>query len=963
MADEIQAPGAQVYNIAGAEPQLGELPHDQVHDAILSGQYSFPKGKPIHVFNPDGELGELPPEQAKDAFAAGFRYALPEEIREEKYGTTGQQAKTFAEGIAEGIAGPLAPMAEKALGVKEEDILGRREENPLVHGTGQAAGLVGGTLLGSGEASALSKIPTLGKAMAGAGKAAAEIAGLGKVAEEASLGYKIGSSAVTQAAEMAVLQSNDEVSKMILNDPNASAESAIANIGLAFALGGAGGAFMTGAVSPLWEATAGPKVEAALAAFKNRINGTGTVLPEAAEAARKDLNILIPDILKAPLAGDEAALKSWSKLSYAQHPEIHAATEQLKKDVSRSVMDSIGIPLEEAQVFSKKEIGDALEETFKKEFKAKYAGFEEAYNKQTLESAKIAVSDDARLDLYGKLLEKGMTEVGTDAPAYKLYNEWGNRILAKDTVGGIDQIRSEIGNDIEKAVRAADYNTANSLRSIRTSLGDFQEKQITRQAAELEKLGIGDARKLSADLLNERADLSRKYKEFAGMSNELLDNIGGGHFKGANTLLKKIEEAGSENLLRKFSAKNNAEIVPFLQKYFPEVLQHVKKNELLDLIKPAINTAKGESPINVERLSKIITDKMSGKKELVEMAIPEAALKRIESAKTILDSIPQQRDSGTPGGMMKLLADIPRSAMAAVSMISGRNPILGALFGEMSQRLGRDVPDAIRLAHLKFLASDTPIKSGGFKAMVDFFDATYKGENLLSKATKNVFKRGTQVLTESAMPNEADRTKLDKIVTKMQDNPGDVLSSQNGQVGHYLPNHQQALTQTSVNAMQYLQYLKPQPHIIGPLDKPVPPQPVEIARYNRALNIAQQPAIVLQHIKDGTLQASDIVDLYTMYPALYKSMSQKLTNEMTSQHADEELLPYKTRVGIGLFLGHPIDKSMEPMSIMAAQPVPKMPQQPQGGQKQRNRPSALGKTNKTYQTPLQASESDRSSRD
>ncbi len=226
------------------------------------------------------------------------------------------------------------------------------------------------------------------------------------------------------------------------------------------------------------------------------------------------------------------------------------------------------------------------------------------------------------------------------------------------------------------------------------------------------------------------------------------------------------------------------------------------------------------------------------------------------------------------------------------------------------------------------------------------------------------------MIPEHAFPTQADNDKLDKQITALQKNPEKLLNIVNGQhVGHYMPDHQTALAASATRASQYLQSIKPQPHKIGPLDKEVPPQPSEVARYNRALSIANQPAIVLDHVKHGTLLASDIQDLHSMYPALYKNMAKKLTADMISASSADETIPYKTRIGTSLFLGAPVDASMTPQAIMAAQPQPKpMGQQQAGGQggnqKRKGSTSKLGqKTNKMYLTPGQGAEADRGSRD
>src|ERR1019366_5705689 len=73
-----------------------------------------------------------------------------------KYSSTGQQIGAGLEGVAQGVAGPLATLAEQGLsklgvpGLTDEDIAGRQEANPITHGLGEAAGLIGGTLTGTG---------------------------------------------------------------------------------------------------------------------------------------------------------------------------------------------------------------------------------------------------------------------------------------------------------------------------------------------------------------------------------------------------------------------------------------------------------------------------------------------------------------------------------------------------------------------------------------------------------------------------------------------------------------------------------------------------------------------------------------------------------------------------------------------------------------------------------------------
>lgn len=92
------------------------------------------------------------------------------DVQSEKYGTTEQQLMSFGEGLGEGIAGPLFTGAQRLANVNPEDILGRREENPVTRGIGQATGLGATLLLGTG----------LGGAAAKAGTSVVEVANLAK---------------------------------------------------------------------------------------------------------------------------------------------------------------------------------------------------------------------------------------------------------------------------------------------------------------------------------------------------------------------------------------------------------------------------------------------------------------------------------------------------------------------------------------------------------------------------------------------------------------------------------------------------------------------------------------------------------------------------------------------------------------------------------------------------------------
>lgn len=876
------------------------------------------------------------------------------ESREDKFGGTGQQAITALEGLAEGVAGPLATLAEKhVLRVPEADILARREENPIAHGTGQAVGLVGGLATGVGEAAIAAKV----------GAKAAQIAGLAQPVRYAA---RVGSEAVKQAAEMAIISGSDEASKMILNDPNQSVESAMANVGLGTALGGAGGAAWAGIASPLWKATAGKALDTVLARTSKHLNGEPLVLPEKIEMAVKDLgleNDLAPE-MRAALSTDKEAQEMFLRLREAQKPEILEGIEKMHHDAAEKVAKTLGVNAEDVAVYSDKEAGQELLNSFKKEWGAKYEPIETAFNKRNADAAVIEMPERIRVDANGQLLEKGMESVGMDSPLFKLYEGWGERLMAKgnSTVGKLDRLRTELGGELDAAIRAGDTNKMKVYRDIRQFMGDLQEQQINRVGKELGEAGV----EAGARMLEEREATNKLYRDFMKVSEELSDNLNIGKAKSFGAVEGKLSnKVTPEQLLKKFSTKNNAEFIPFLQQHFPETLQQVLVHERKEFLKPAIMRAKGELPLNSLKLSDDLAKAMAGKKEYIETLFSPEQIKSIESAAELLRALPDRKSSGTAGWMTKMYDKMPASALAAIAMLGGKNPIIGGLLGHTTQVVGINAPNAMRLSYLKFLGSSQPIKAEGFKAMVDFIRASAKGETMAAQGVQNLFKAGAQTIPDHAFPSKDDNEKLDKKIAKMQEDPKSLLKTSESDVGHYLPGHQLAFSETTTRAVQYLQSIKPQPHKPGVLDKDVPPLPSEVARYQRALSIANQPLIVLDRIKNGTLQASDIKDLNSMYPALYQQLSTKIINEMGAWSTEGHTVPYKTRMGISLFLGTPVDSTMNPNAIVAAQPKPQNSPPPltqQGANSAKGAPAKLGKTNKMYMTQGQAAEADRAQR-
>lgn len=967
----------------------------------------------------------------------------------ETYGGAAQTVGASLEGGLKGLVGPLAPSVEETLGISRESQRGRAAAHPIAHGIGEGGALIGGALTGVGEAAAMEHV----------GNLAVDAAGLADAVKGTSYLGKVGASAVKQAAEMATLAGSDETTKMALQDPDASAETAIANIGMSAALGGAAGAFITGAVSPLWKAAVGDKLSGALKAIS-----TDTSEGIAEGTKDQSLRPILKKVMSTFGGVPEADIDA-----YLQH---HEAIQNVPEfaDVYSSTLDHVG------------KISDAVEDgkMSVSEAKSNYKDLERALN----DSFRQQGSDAATAAQQSKMaLNDAQTKL-----AYDIHQQ---ALGASNQVAhAVDSLRNNIVEQSGKAydlleqsnVKVPIKSVQDKIESLAKDLEAEGTIEAKTQADRLRQYGAGafhpaaeevsgsQAKKLIQGLdkvskydYNSTAfdkNLSRSYKQIRGTldealksaspeykaamkplakDSELLSNLSRygtdedavkainslknpATYKNEWPLLKELEGRIGVPFTKDIEPYANAELRAQLEKSLPEYAQSQVTAEALNTIRSPKTKfamakalaesaeAKAQSAAEAQlSAAKAAKDEISGvtpatlQGKLASVAKPSKNLANVE----ILKKLPEINGMSVPDimNLIRIKEAFEKNATRGskhVNLYGAMIGSLGTLMGEgipgvgLGSMIGAAVdnsgPQVVKklldkymehFGNLSELAKEGQLgatksmlarvlgasvgneSSEGFKAGVDYMASMRKGDMLMSRAAANVLKPGAQVLTNNQIPTQVERLKLDKMVADNQDHPSGVIQAQNGKVGHYLPDHQTALTQTVVRNQQYLQTLKPKAFQPSPLDRKIEPTQAQNARYYRALDIAQQPAIVLKHVKDGTIQTTDLMDLKTMYPAYYQRTAQKLTNEMMNVKADDEQIPYKTRVGISLFLGQPLDTSMQPTSIQAAQPQPKpMPSQQGGGKSgSKKGTSTLGKSNKSYQTPGQAAESDRGNRE
>lgn len=830
----------------------------------------FADGGPVESpdFIPDEQFNQLTAQQPQQPaginhtpdFIPDDQFKSDEDLKEEKYGSPLEMAKAGLEGFAQGVAGPLAPMAERALGVNPEDIRGREETNPITHYASEAAGLIGPAFATSGASLAAKAgmtgvaeaIPTLAK-MSQLGALDAIQAKLALTAGE-TLASKVGVTAAKAAIDNVLIASGDEVSKLIKEDPNQSSQTAIANIGLAGVLGGALGGSL-GAAGALWESAVGSKTSKLLEDFKGRIS------------------------------------------EHLENPDpVSAVTDELKayhgdlRGISDEVYGPSGLKAQD--------IGKAMPAEMNEKITGQASGIYD-----TLKSSvdKMIKNQDSYPPRLIKKLQEDMESFGN-----KLSQENSTPGSVFNAVQDLKQTLQGYSK-FDKFVKPVDeaYDFVREAKSLSKDLRvALEDKSVWGKAAERQQ-AINSA---FSDYLPSLKDFEKKFtSEIAGV--------------------REIDP-GKVNTYMNQLGKPNAELKQEMLKNFLDASEKYKK--VIDQTHTNLGL---ESPIKDSPMN--VTLSTLGKKTT------GSRLADIFISKGLGDAGGKALGAGIGAGIGHGLG-----LSKELGAIAGAHA-LGPFFNSILPAIAKGI-----LEH--------PTSALGMKSAVEYATAVSKGEALMNKAAINVFNLDKEVLPDHAMPTENDRMKLNKMLKVARTDPEGMMSQVN-HVQKYLPDNAMALDQTKGNAVAYLNGLRPDLDKKAPLDSKPVASKVQEGAYQQALNIAQQPLLVLDKIKKGTVTQQDIVHLSSLYPQLYGRIKNKLTDSMVSHLDKGKVIPYKTRIGLSVFMAQPLDSTMTPTSIQAAQ-VGNM-RAPANDQQQASpgvkSSPALQKMPGMYQTPSQSREAQR----
>lgn len=838
---------------------------------------------------------------------AGLDAFVEPELKAEKYGTTGQMVKTALEGAGKGLLGPVATGLELAAGVKPEDIRGREEVNPVTHGVAEMGTFLGSALLGTGEAAILSKM----------GKAAEVATGLGKGGKLS----QIAAEGVNAAFQGALFQGGEELHKRFVEDPTQTSDSVITHLGMSTVLGGLFG----GAVGAAFR-KASPEAAERAGQFVSELD-----MP-AVEAGNLSANIKAADNIKP---GKKAELLDAIKLN-KEKPTAPQTRKDAKLLGITEIPDGalLDNPLVQTQLDSLIHspytvAGDRVGSKFRQAWGQAEAALEGAINSGPAGS-KAELGNALKDSISSKVrTEYKPIQEGFDAWAAEHGSkEISNRLIGnvKEEFGMIPEFRvspsSPQGGLVRQVLKDIDnVKTLNDLKIVKDGLA------LSKMASSEERRMVGILRDKLSDIeekiIGQKNPMAPVYKKYISKIGTLSEKLGKGTIHGTEDALRFMGELEPEKIAQRIFSKNDSEFLNFFSKEFPEEFQMVRNFQRADLRDQAVVADVFDPKKFFPKFNKLEPE--------VQKALysPEEIKKIVASEGFIRNAFPKDYNGSHTA-----------HALAQRAAFESPQGLVKANFRDYAVEKG------IQLAAM----------SAEAKQAIELGQATVKGENLAARSIKAVFD-GAKNTPLSIVPAIAARAKLDKLVTKAVEDPARMVAMNDN--NNSVPEYSAALSASAARVVQYLSSIKPNTSPVNPLDGKRVPSSMEKAAYDRALDIAEQPLVVLNGLKDGRITPSDVAALKTMYPNVYNRLSTRINEQIVEQTHKGKIIPYKTRIGLSIFLGRPLDSTMTPAAIIDAQPKPEQAPPTQTGMAKGYQAKGIQKLPGQYQTPEQAREAHR----
>jgi hypothetical protein len=199
------------------------------------------------------------------------------------------------------------------------------------------------------------------------------------------------------------------------------------------------------------------------------------------------------------------------------------------------------------------------------------------------------------------------------------------------------------------------------------------------------------------------------------------------------------------------------------------------------------------------------------------------------------------------------------------------------------------------------------------------------GESKIAAGLRSLFESGGAKAAVETADRALTAANYGKVSGTLRGQAGDLgrladsASIQTRDLRDHSPEHGAAAEGIIARGTQHLASKLPPETAPGPFSAPYQPSPAELAAFNRAAGVAQDPASVLAHIRNGTIHPDHVDALATIYPAIHREMGIQIMEGLAALTARGGTVPFKTRMGLSLFLGGNMDPALSPSAMRSNQ--------------------------------------------
>lgn len=906
---------------------------------------------PVKVLNPYGEPETVDPSELHSALQMGYRIPTPEEVQEfqtqQKYGEgLVNPLKAAAAGAARGATFGLSDQALTKTGlVDPQTLAGLKEANPIASTTGEVGGVLGMALApefglagaageGAEAAAGASRLLNPVKAVSELGSAATDAASplaervAGAIANpdahaianrmlQKGVAHGLGS-----AVEGAAYGLGQSVSEEALGDPDALGEKLLSNVGLsALFAGGMGG--LLGATAGALPSKLGSEVPkeipgfekpaqteaGAVGDFEQTIRNSGLAEKEKdgilsglsrvkknAGEIKGAAQALDAPVLPGMISDSEAVQRGQDALLNGPPTVSSSKMQALAQDGWEKASSAVDSAIGDGSEFSKASVGDKLRQSLISRFEGENAPIKALYDELHNYTQAVPISEKSTGAIsrnVAKLIEEHSLIKGT--PEYNLVQSVSDGLSQVKDLDSLKAFRTTLGRNSGPETRFVSG-------LIREKLDNLEESAIKRFA---ETMKTPDAKAKILDLINKSDEAKTAYKALREKMERFGDILGKRKIYGPQDFLDFLEETTPEKFAQKLFAKNNSEFMGFFSKEFPQEMS-ILRDYQLNLMR---QKATKDGYLNLRALFKQVNGL---EPEIRQTLFSPGQLARIKQAETYINAFPKNFN---PSGSAHTLAfrdafDVLRS---------------GGITGAISAN-ARDY------AIEKFITHATkmdPVSGEQLGKLIRIERAAQKTAAQIASGTKKIFKTGiaaaVPVAAVSALSGDRSEKKLEKIKTELQDvtttpeKALDVLHNSTHDLFVAAPKTASGVQMASLRAAKFLASKLPNQSPLKLLDPKSKPSPADLSKFFKYYEAVNNPTSVLDRLAHGVVTPESIEALHTVYPKLYGEMKSSVMEELTHSVSKGKHIPYRTKVGLSMFLGQDLDSSTTPASIQATQ--------------------------------------------